>query len=1195
MKKNLSKVLSLVLVLYMLASLIVPFAAFAETNATKDERVFVFRETFSSGTVNTSGNTNNIVKAKGYFLCVDNGSTYDLSKDSLDFTSRAQKDYTDIRFYHDGLQKDLTQDFILSFWIKPDTDNLTITTWTWKEFALSDQESGLFKIMNGHYQINGVDYTDAHLAKDTWSLVEIVYNYDENATSIDGKQGATTSYTFLLNGKEVTTANATYAFHNIDRWRMMQWATATYELDDLTVALGSESLIDIPRTAPANEEESEEPEEPSDGEVLYREEFDKGFINVQNVVSAVAGSGGFWANNQNGSEYDLNGGALNFTKRVSADFIDLRFYIDGNKKDMTKDMTLSFWINPSVSNFSTGLAWGEQGVSSVDNILKVNSGKLVIGGTTYSSATLAANEWSYIEILFDYNKSATSANSKTGAFVSYTVKLNGVTIGSTNVSADKSYNTINNFRLFRYSNAPFSIDDLCICVGHSSSFEAGRSAAPVPVQSQIVFREDFNDAINSNTAQSAVEAANGFVASITNGSTYTLDGGTLNYTENKYRDYLGLQFYHNGSKLEITQDFVLSYKIKSTSSTTYRMYWKDHAYSTNESSFRHWVNNFRIGSAEKTAGITNPDAFTKPGEWALIELFFYYDENATAVTGQTGAFTFYSVYLNGEYVQTAKTMYNFHVINEFTLFSHSEDDYSIDDLTIAIGNTSLGGEGFTDGWDKMDYFVESTTPDDYDYSFCIVGDTQCLSGWERDGLNTMYQWIADNIEARKIKAVIGLGDITTSDTAAEWDAAKTAIALLQDKVLYTLIRGNHDGDEMLNKYYNNDAYKSQLGGFYDENNINTFWVPIQAGSDKYIIIGLDYGPTDAELAWAESIIAANPDHKIIITTHAYMNGNGGILEDGDFGDSSEAGTNSGNMIWDKLGRKYANIQMILCGHMEGDYITVRQDRGDHGNVVTQMMINPQWIDDAIDGGTGTVTMFYFKEGSSVITIETYSTVEQKHFLAENQFSVDLVPVCEHEYDNDCDTICNECKESREPLHTHTPVVTDPDCENDGYTTYTCPECGDSYVADETGALGHDYAAVVTAPDCENGGYTTYTCSVCGDSYVADETNALGHDHDAVVTAPDCENGGYTTYTCSVCGDSYVADETGALGHDWADPTYEAPKTCTECGKTEGNPLEKTEEPAGLDTGAIIGIVVGAVAAVALAGFVIVRFLFKKKI
>ena len=39
---------------------------------------------------------------------------------------------------------------------------------------------------------------------------------------------------------------------------------------------------------------------------------------------------------------------------------------------------------------------------------------------------------------------------------------------------------------------------------------------------------------------------------------------------------------------------------------------------------------------------------------------------------------------------------------------------------------------------------------------------------------------------------------------------------------------------------------------------------------------------------------------------------------------------------------------------------------------------------------------------------------------------------------------------------------------------------------------HSYTAVVTAPTCTEGGYTTYTCE-CGDSYTADETAALGHD------------------------------------------------------------------------------------------------------
>ncbi len=39
---------------------------------------------------------------------------------------------------------------------------------------------------------------------------------------------------------------------------------------------------------------------------------------------------------------------------------------------------------------------------------------------------------------------------------------------------------------------------------------------------------------------------------------------------------------------------------------------------------------------------------------------------------------------------------------------------------------------------------------------------------------------------------------------------------------------------------------------------------------------------------------------------------------------------------------------------------------------------------------------------------------------------------------------------------------------------------------------HSYEAVVTAPTCTEGGYTTYTCE-CGESYVADEVPALGHE------------------------------------------------------------------------------------------------------
>ena len=148
--------------------------------------------------------------------------------------------------------------------------------------------------------------------------------------------------------------------------------------------------------------------------------------------------------------------------------------------------------------------------------------------------------------------------------------------------------------------------------------------------------------------------------------------------------------------------------------------------------------------------------------------------------------------------------------------------------------------------------------------------------------------------------------------------------------------------------------------------------------------------------------------------------------------------------------------------------------------------------------------------------------------------------------------------SVEPItgsHNYEAVVTNPTCTEQGYTTYTCSECGDSYVDDYVDALGHDYTDVVTAPICDEDGYTTYTCTRCGDSYVDDYVDALGHDYTSVVTAPTCDEDGYTTYTCTRCGDSYVDDYVDALGHDYTsvvtEPTCEergcTTYTCTRCG------------------------------------------------
>ena len=232
-------------------------------------------------------------------------------------------------------------------------------------------------------------------------------------------------------------------------------------------------------------------------------------------------------------------------------------------------------------------------------------------------------------------------------------------------------------------------------------------------------------------------------------------------------------------------------------------------------------------------------------------------------------------------------------------------------------------------------------------------------------------------------------------------------------------------------------------------------------------------------------------------------------------------------------------------------------------------------------------------------------------------------------------------------HKYTSAVTDPTCTEKGFTTYTCP-CGDSYIADETAPLGHDfgnwyvteeateeaegeerrdcsrcdafetrsipklahthkYTSAVTDPTCTEKGFTTYTCP-CGDSYIADETAPLGHDfgdwyvteeateeaegeerrdcsrcdasetrsipklehthkYTSEVTSPTCTEKGFTTYTCP-CGDSYIADETAPLGHNFGnwyvtkEPTEEAEgeerRDCDRCKESETRSIPKLE-------------------------------------
>ena len=121
------------------------------------------------------------------------------------------------------------------------------------------------------------------------------------------------------------------------------------------------------------------------------------------------------------------------------------------------------------------------------------------------------------------------------------------------------------------------------------------------------------------------------------------------------------------------------------------------------------------------------------------------------------------------------------------------------------------------------------------------------------------------------------------------------------------------------------------------------------------------------------------------------------------------------------------------------------------------------------------------------------------------------------------------------------------CTEQGYTVYTCANCGDSYTDNFVAAKGHTFQDIIVPATCTHKGYVTHFCTTCGYEYSDTFVDETGHDYTDEVTAPTCTEQGYTTHTCNTCGYSYKDSYVEALGHTYAEEVT-AP-TCTEGGYT----------------------------------------------
>ena len=299
------------------------------------------------------------------------------------------------------------------------------------------------------------------------------------------------------------------------------------------------------------------------------------------------------------------------------------------------------------------------------------------------------------------------------------------------------------------------------------------------------------------------------------------------------------------------------------------------------------------------------------------------------------------------------------------------------------------------------------------FTIVLLPDTQTYAEKYPEILKAQTQWIADH--ADEFAFVLQQGDLTQNNNDAEWQVVKESLALLDGKIPYTFVPGNHDmgseagkfADErnttLMNQYLPLSHYKEQptFRGAFEEGKVdNTFHV-FEAGGHKWLVLSLEFGPRNEVLDWANKVVAQHPEHKVILNTHAYMysdstrQGGEDWWRPQDYGIGKDTGAeapNDGEQIWEKLVKKHPNMVFVFSGHVLHDGEGIMISEGEHGNQVYQILANYQeGVKGSEKGGSGFLRLVTVDPKANTVEVKTYSPYLDRYKTApEHQFKIEKV-------------------------------------------------------------------------------------------------------------------------------------------------------------------------------------------------------------
>ncbi|MGC5028504.1 carbohydrate-binding domain-containing protein [Micromonospora sp. DT229] len=243
--------------------------------------------------------------------------------------------------------------------------------------------------------------------------------------------------------------------------------------------------------------------------------------------------------------------------------------------------------------------------------------------------------------------------------------------------------------------------------------------------------------------------------------------------------------------------------------------------------------------------------------------------------------------------------------------------------------------------------VDAAPPTDTTFSFAVIPDTQeeVLSAADTRFAQRV-NWLLAQRQALDLRFVTHSGDVVNYDTPdhIQYERASAALRPLEQAgVPYTLAIGNHDGQifgpdgkprspagtllrdtAVFNRYFTADRF-GQVQGRFEAGKVDNMYATYQAGGVRWLVLILEPWPRRAAVTWAQGVVAAHPQHNVIVVTHHYLE------SDATIGQGAGSGSTSPQYLFDNLVRRYANIRFVFSGHT--GTAASRVDTGVNGNRV----------------------------------------------------------------------------------------------------------------------------------------------------------------------------------------------------------------------------------------------------------------------